>query len=472
MGSPFAASRASLDPPLPRPVNSFEEKHVQTRLEYGHDILWQKNPDRILKYRPSHLHYYGWLPLAVWRNWKATVFSEVYLHVQTLLLVTWVALLHLTGLGVPDQDLSTLVVMFGTPFIGAIFNYCMVVVFILGLFITLVINQWWSIRESYTKLTGTTVDLCMTVANSIRSEDDPKSPRANRARVELTRLLNLGHLLVVAKADAQCLGFRKAYGLKTLCRSIRERLHGTTLLMTRASVESGSPKFAKMLLKPRMLLSFETMVEEGLMNKDEWDLLEDAERDGMPAYQMVYYWAHGLVNRCRAAGWIASAPRVYPLMLNKISAIGESGSSIINTVTSQMPYPYVHLVSFVVHVYLFVLSTWFGCFLHTGRLGEKFVFREGNTVFRKDRDEISDSPWMVFWCYALITLANITFQGLLDMHTLLDNPFGDHCAKFPLRASVGGMLNTSRAMLSFADKFPAAFGDVFQSRESSHAPPL
>ena len=38
-------------------------------------------------------------------------------------------------------------------------------------------------------------------------------------------------------------------------------------------------------------------------------------------------------------------------------------------------------------------------------------------------------------------------QGLLDMHTLLDNPFGRHCAKFPLRAQITELMNTCRAIL-------------------------
>lgn len=33
---------------------------------------------------------------------------------------------------------------------------------------------------------------------------------------------------------------------------------------------------------------------------------------------------------------------------------------------SQLPYPYVALVSFAIHFYLFVLATWFGSLLHGG----------------------------------------------------------------------------------------------------------
>ena len=474
MASPFEVESPPLSDIVRRRAEEFrfrnqtrkaiQEKRVTTHWMPKRDILWQHHPDRVLKYRPAHLHYYGWIPFAILRNWKATVFSEVYLHVQNLLLLSWMAAIHITGVGVQDADLATLVIMFGNPYLGGIFNYGMVIVFILGLFITLVINRWWTIRLAYAKLMGTTTDLCMVVAGSIQNPNNPNDRRIRQARTEITRLLNLGHLLVIAKADAQNEEFLKSYGIRRAFRSVKNGLHHTLKsdnLTRKSSEQSASPVYAHALFKPRNLLTFDTMVSEGLMNRDEWELLNEAEGEGMPTYQMVYFWVHALLNKCREAGWIISAPQMWPLMLNKVNTISESGSSIINTINSQMPYPYVHLVSFVVHVYLIILSTWFGCFLHTGRIGEKFELSTGAAV--KADDDIKTSVWMVFWCYLLMCIANFSYQGLLDMHTLLDNPFGNHCTKFPLRASVSRVTNATRTMLNYADKFPAAFEDVFQT---------
>ena len=439
-----------------------EQKHVTTHAMPKRDILWQHHPDRVLKYRPGHLHYYGWIPMAVLRNWKATVFADIYLHVQNYALLLWMAAIHITGLGVRDDDLATLVTMFGTPYIGGIFNCGMLVIFTLGLFITLVVNRWWSIRAAYAKLMGTTTDLCMMIGNTIRNPQNAEDVRVHRARTEITRLLNLGHLLVLAKADAQNEEFKKAYGLRSLFGSMKSsfnRIRSQGLTGT-FSVQSGSPIYAKALHKPRNLLTFDNMVREGLMNRDEWELLNDAENEGMAAFEMVYYWTQSLVNRCKAAEWLIAAPQMLPILLNKVNGIVEAGTSIINTINSQMPYPYVHLVSFVVHVYLMVLATWFGSFLHTGRLGELFGGEAG--AAEKSDDDIQTSVWMIFWCYVLMTMANVTYQGLLNMHTLLDNPFGDHCTMFPLRASVGRVTNASRTMLLMAERLPAAFEDVFQ----------
>eukprot|EP00210_Caulerpa_lentillifera_P004673 g4458.t1 len=452
-----------------RTRHALKNRKVTTRWNKKRDILWQQNPDRVLKYRPSHLHYYGWIPFGIFRNVKATVFSEVYLHVQTVVLLLWMGLIHWTGLGVDDKDLAAFVSLFSTAFLGAIFNYGMVVVFILGLFITLVINRWWSIRSAYAKLMGTTTDLCMVVASAIHSEDDPEERRTNRARTEITRLLNLGHLLVVTRADAQNDDFLKSYGLRTLMKSFVLYIRTLIHFQKAPDDEQGSQRLTHALYKPRKI-ALEDLLDEGFLNEDEWTLLTEGEAEGMPAYHLVYYWTQALINRCKAAGWIISAPQLLPLMLNKVQTIVESGSQIITTVNSQMPYPYVHLVSFVVHMYLIVLATWFGSYLHTGIRGRSFVI-EGDLTGSLEHAgvEVKDSVWIVFWCYVLMGVANVTFQGLLDMHTLLDNPFGNHCAKFPLRAHVGGVTNASRTMLTMADKFPAAFGDVFQCLDCTDA---
>jgi len=63
-----------------------------------------------------------------------------------VLLIAWMIALHVTGLGIPEEDLKSFSLVFGTPYLGAIFNGCMVVTFLLGMFASLVIQRWWAIR--------------------------------------------------------------------------------------------------------------------------------------------------------------------------------------------------------------------------------------------------------------------------------------------------------------------------------------
>jgi hypothetical protein len=70
--------------------------------------------------------------------------------------------------------------------------------------------------------------------------------------------------------------------------------------------------------------------------------------------------------------------------------------------------------------------------------------------------------WNFMWMYGSVAFANIIFQGLLNMHVLLDNPYGDHCCKFPLRAQVIELLNVTRTLLTRSDVLPSMFSDIFE----------
>lgn len=77
----------------------------------------------------------------------------------------------------------------------------------------------------------------------------------------------------------------------------------------------------------------------------------------------------------------------------------------------------------------------------------------------------ADGWFNMLWTYMTIAFANVVFQGLLNIHVLLDNPFGDHCSKFPLRSHVVELLNSSRTLLARADMLPAMFSDIFGDGE-------
>lgn len=452
---------------------SLEEGDVQessnsasTKIRKTRDIIWQENPDRILKYKANHLHYYGWIPLLMIKNVKATVFSDVYIHFQTFALVSWAALLQLTGLGIAERDMRTFIRLFGTPWAGSILNLGMVMVFILGLFISLVINRWSAIRQAYGQLRGTTLDVCMILSNTIYSQKPSEEASTAHARTELVRLLNLGHLLVVSRADKENTSFQKARGVKTYskraARGIRKFM--IDLGFSTAVVREVEDRWERVWRNPRDL-TYTDLLAEGLVNPDEWKLLQASERDGLPSYQTVYYWVQALMHKCRAADWVLSAPQTLPMILTKVNSIAASGSNIMSAINSQMPYPYVHLVSFVAHAYLIVLSSWLGCFLRIGYPDAKhFAFNSSlkPESLTTSGNEIYKNPWTVTWVYILLCMANLMFQGLLNMHTLLDNPFGRHCSKFPLRAQVSQVMNATRAMLTCSSQLPEAVSEVFQ----------
>ena len=74
----------------------------------------------------------------------------------------------------------------------------------------------------------------------------------------------------------------------------------------------------------------------------------------------------------------------------KLSAVNASAGRVLTYLASQLPYTYVNLVSFVSHVYLFVLATWFGFMLSSG-LNQLAV--EGRGTTRLARPRLHWSPY-------------------------------------------------------------------------------
>jgi hypothetical protein len=81
-----------------------------------------------------------------------------------------------------------------------------------------------------------------------------------------------------------------------------------------------------------------------------------------------------------------------------------------------------------------------------------------------------DSWFSILWSYMSIAFANVFFQGLLDIHTLLDDPYGDHCCKFPIKSEVAELLCATRSLLCCGD-LPLMFSDIFECRAPLSAEP-
>jgi len=107
-----------------------------------HDTVWQSNPPRMLRYKANVLHGYGWVPGLIPRNFKGTVLCDPHLQGQVLVLWLWMLFIRSTGLYAAPRDQKVFVLFFGTPYMTAILNLCMVITFCLGLFVTLVVNRW------------------------------------------------------------------------------------------------------------------------------------------------------------------------------------------------------------------------------------------------------------------------------------------------------------------------------------------
>lgn len=89
-------------------------------------------------------------------------------------------------------------------------------------------------------------------------------------------------------------------------------------------------------------------------------------------------YMQALIHKCKEKGALNATQQAMQAMTAKVGAISDSATSIFTLIRSQMPYPYVHLVSFTVHFYLFFWATYVGCLLRVG-IPDGSVTQAGST---------------------------------------------------------------------------------------------
>ena len=251
---------------------------------------------------------------------------------------------------------------------------------------------------------------------------------------------------------------------------------------------------ANILSKHVTHLDRDDCVALGLVTEEEWEALRAARAAGLPRFVAVLCWAHRLLERCAASSLCGTETK--RAAVAKLADARQAAGRVSTYLASQLPYTYVNLVSLVVHVYLFVLATWFGFILHSGlnaaktevvatrgggvATGDVVVDFDGvsetgaepgettsdaTAFFVSERrggssSDVSSDVLTVAFCYAFLAFSNVLFQGLLHIHALLDNPFGHHPAKFPLRQFVAQLVGQTSALLAGAHAPPAASPSV------------
>ena len=181
-------------------------------------------------------------------------------------------------------------------------------------------------------------------------------------------------------------------------------------------------------------LGVDDCVAMGLVTPDEWDRLTRAQSVGMPRFVVALCWAGELLGDSHAAGWIDGETRAS--VRGRLNAAASAAGRVLTYLASQLPYTYVHLVSLVVHVYLFTLATWFGFVMRSGLRALRLIVDSdydagGRSPSRSKGTSLASDALTLTFGYVFVAFSNVLFQGLLNMHALLDNPFGHHPAKFP-----------------------------------------
>mmetsp|Transcript_4452 Transcript_4452/g.15924 ORF Transcript_4452/g.15924 Transcript_4452/m.15924 type:complete len:701 (+) Transcript_4452:462-2564(+) len=208
-------------------------------------------------------------------------------------------------------------------------------------------------------------------------------------------------------------------------------------------------KWGKVLLHDLLFADF---ADDSIVTEEEWDAMAKLEDQGLPPYLTAYLWAAEIIREIGTHGWLLQQEIALPALQNKISIIRGSAESLVQLLRLQLPFIYVHLVSFTVHIYLIILATWFGFLFSVGfnRTDEAFASDENSAV--SFSGDITDNDTSVkrltgVFGYLFIIFANILFQGLLEIHAALDNPFGKEAFKIPIRLLVTDLMRATEAMI-------------------------
>ena len=87
------------------------------------------------------------------------------------------------------------------------------------------------------------------------------------------------------------------------------------------------------------------------------------------------------------------------------------------------------------------------------------------TSHTQNGEKDGDGPLMTSLIFLIIAFAATIIQGLLSMHSLLENPFGTHPCKFPLRAYNIDHIRQTRAFLREPeDREPGTIRALFVSK--------
>ena len=167
------------------------------------------------------------------------------------------------------------------------------------------------------------------------------------------------------------------------------------------------------------------LVQQGLLTAhDRRKLL----RSEFPSkYVLVLQWCSALVLKAYGNGTLAGNGWTINLLQSTINDMRGSAARIFTIVNTQVPYAYVHIVTVVCKVHVLLVALWSGTIVGDG-------IQSGS---------VSSIAVGIMVCIVNTGI----FEGLLEVHTQLYQPFGPHLWQFPTDEYVSQTRATGRALL-------------------------
>jgi len=138
-------------------------------------------------------------------------------------------------------------------------------------------------------------------------------------------------------------------------------------------------------------------------------------------YVMVYSWLASLAQKALINPVINCPAPVVGRVHDKCLSVIELADELVEAVQVKIPYSYVALLTALVRIYMLIVAVQHGFFM--GKHGRDY-FKESKLG---SYSNVVDSFGETVTCTGWILILSVFFNGLLELHGQLDNPFGDHC---------------------------------------------
>jgi hypothetical protein len=134
---------------------------------------------------------------------------------------------------------------------------------------------------------------------------------------------------------------------------------------------------------------------------------------------IVYLWIAQIFAYCSENQLLRHADSILPRFQKAITKMRGSGADIFMFLNTQLPYCYIQLLSFAVHVFMFAITCQTGQYINTGVNMATYgsILKTGT----------------VFWGYLEMCILTMVFEGLLVLNCMIENPWiSSRSAGFPV----------------------------------------
>eukprot|EP00906_Rhabdomonas_costata_P022493 RCo032468 len=323
-------------------------------------VTLEGSPPRLVRYLASHAHFMC-VPLIPWSPWySGTVLMTAFLWVQLALWLLYTCLVGYLNSGAAD-------VLRKGP---AVLELQGVVTFLVGLYVSLVVARWWRCRECYQELHSGASHLTLLVATFVAHPEPSVTPAPT------------------GKEDP------------AIVRQFQENMVRYALVAHELAVEQAGQR-----------LNLEALVKRELLTREEKRLLWKAPS----AVLVVLSWLARHLHYLADGGLVRCPAVVLPQMHKDLAQMRAAAEKIFMHINTQIPFCYVQLLGFAVHLTLFLKMSNLAKIIHDSSLMHG-----------------SDLSSRLFWALLMILSWTLFYDGLLLMQYFFENPFGLSPCHFPL----------------------------------------